>query len=123
GVGCRLLDGGWGISRGGRKLQLGALRQWWPPLIMPAVRNWVIERASGGMIEQGEIATNAPISTLRSSGPPVPDDGLSIQLQVSGATLQPFDNLPEIRDADLVTRVKGRNSTVTLGRGVVQLPS
>jgi len=111
------------ISMAARKLSLAAFRQMWPPLIMPAVRNWVIERASGGMIEQGEIATNAPISTLRSSGPPVPDDGLSIQLQVSGATLQPFDNLPEIGDADLVTRVKGRTSTVTLGRGVIQMPS
>src|SRR5262249_41827871 len=102
---------------------LAAFRQMWPPLIMPAVRNWVIERASGGMIEQGEIATNAPSSTLRSSGPPVPDDGLSIQLQASGATLQPFDNLPEIGDAALVTRLRGRTSAVTLGRGVSQMRS
>jgi hypothetical protein len=53
----------------------------------------------------------------------VPDDGLWIAIQTTGATLQPFDNLPQIRDADLVTRTKGRTTTVTLGRGVVQMPS
>jgi hypothetical protein len=111
------------IGLAARKLSLAAFRQMWPPFVTPAVRNWVIERTSGGLIEQGEIATNAPISTLRSSGPPVPDDGLSIAIQTTGATLRPFDNLPAIRDVDLVTRVKGRTTTVTLGRGVVQMPS
>src|SRR5262249_39946246 len=111
------------IGVAGRRLPLAAFKQMWPPLIMPAVRDWMIERASGGWIEQGEITTNAPISTLRSRRPPVPDDGLSIQLQTSGGTVRPFDNLPEIRDTDLVTRTKGRTTTVTLGRGVVQMPS
>ena len=111
------------IGMAARKLSLAAFKQMWPAFVAPPVRNWVIERVSGGSIEQGEIAANAPISTLRSGGPPVPDDGLSIQIQTSGATVRPFDNLPEIRDADLVTRVKGRATTVTLGRGVVEMPS
>jgi len=111
------------IGMAARKLSLAAFRQMWPPFVTPAVRTWIIERTSGGSIEQGEIATNAPISTLRSGGPPVPDDGLTIAIQTTGVTLRPFDNLPEIRDADLVTRVKGRTTTVTLGRGVVQMPS
>jgi hypothetical protein len=64
-----------------------------------------------------------PPSTLRNGGPPVPDDGLSIQIVTSATTVRPFDNLPEIRDADLVTRIKGRSSTVTLGRGNIEMPS
>src|ERR1019366_3768420 len=110
------------IGMAARKLSLVAFKQMWPPFITPAVRTWVIERVSGGIIEQGEVATNAPISPLRSGGPPVPDDGLSIQIVTSGATVRGFDNLPEIREADLVTRVKGHTSTVTLGRGVVEMP-
>ena len=111
------------IGMAARKLPLAAFKQMWPAFVTPAVRNWIIERVSGGVIEQGEIAANAPISTLRSGGPPVPDDGLSIQIHASGAVVRPFDNLPEIRDADLVTRVKGRAATVTLGRGVIEMPS
>jgi Protein of unknown function len=106
-----------------RKLPIAAFKSLWPAMVTPAVRTWVIERVPGGMIEQGELATNAALSTLRSGGPPVPDDGLSAQIVTSGAVVRPFDGLPEIRDADLVTRVKGRNSTVTLGRGTVEMPS
>ena len=106
-----------------RNVTFAAFKQLWPPFINPPVRQWVMERVSGGVIEQGEIATNAPISTLRNGGPPVPDDGLSIQIVTSGTTVRPFDELPEIRDADLVTRIKGRSATVSLGRGNVEMPS
>ncbi len=106
-----------------RNISFAAFKQMWPPFVNPPVRKWVLERVSGGVVEQGEIATNAPISTLRNGGPPVPDDGLSIQIVTSGTTVRPFDDLPEIRDADLVTRIKGRSATVTLGRGNVEMPS
>jgi hypothetical protein len=106
-----------------RKLPLAAFKQVWPPFITPPVRDWILERSSGGMIEEGEIATDAPISTLRSGGPPVPDDGLTINIHTTGVAIQAFDSLPEIRDADLVARTKGRNTSVTLGRAVVQMPS
>ena len=106
-----------------RNMSLAAFKQLWPPFLNPPVHSWVLERASGATVEQGEIATDAPLSTLRSGGPPVPDDGLYIQITTTGTTVRPFDNLPDIRDADLVTRVKGRNATVSLGLGIVQMPS
>jgi hypothetical protein len=111
------------IGMAARNMSAAAFKQMWPAFINPPVRTWVIERTRGGTIEQGEVATNAPISTLRSGGPPVPDDGLSIQIITSGTRVLPFDDLPAIRDADLVTRIKGRTATVTLGRGVVEMPS
>jgi hypothetical protein len=106
-----------------RKLPLAAFKQLWPAVVTPPVRRFIIERSSGGMIEQGEIVTDAPISTLRSGGPPVPDNGLSIQIQTSGVTVRPFDGLPDIRDADLVSITKSRNTTVKLGRGTIAMPS
>ena len=111
------------IGLAARNLQASAFKQMWPAFVNPEVRNWVMERTVGGTMEEGEIATNAPLSTLRSGGPPVPDDGLSIQIITNGTTLRPFDNLPEIHDADLVTRIKGRTATVTLGRGSVEMAS
>jgi hypothetical protein len=106
-----------------RTLPLSAFKQVWPPFITPPVREWIIERSSGGMIEQGEIATDAAISTLRSGGPPVPDDGLTMNIHTTGVTVRAFDNLPEIRDADLVSRTRGQHTTVTLSRAVIQMPS
>jgi hypothetical protein len=37
--------------------------------------------------------------------------------------VRPFDDLPEIRDADLVTRIKGRVATITLGHGNIETPA
>jgi hypothetical protein len=106
-----------------RNLPLAALKQVWPPFVTPPVREWIIERSRGGMVEQGEIVTDAPMSTLRSGGPPVPDDGLTIDIHTIGVTVQAFDDLPDISDADLVTRTRGRNTTMTLGRGTIQMRS
>jgi Protein of unknown function len=111
------------IGLAARNMSLAAFKQMWPPFINPTVRDWVIERTRGGTIEQAEIATNTPVSALRDTGPPVPDDGLYIQITSAGGAVRPFDDLPEIRDADLVTRIKGRSATVSLGRGAIEMPS
>jgi hypothetical protein len=102
-----------------RQLPLSAFKAVWPPLITPPVRQWIVERSSGGMIEQGEITTDAALSTLRSGGPPVPDDGLSIQIHATGVTVQAFDKLPDIHDADLVSRTRGEHVAVTLAHGTI----
>lgn len=106
-----------------RNLPLSALKQMWPAVVTPPVREWVIERTSAGLVEQGEIVTDAPVSTLRSGGPPVPDGGLAMRFQTIGVTVLPFDNLPEIRDADLLTLTRGSTSKVKLARGTIQMLS
>ena len=67
------------------------------------------------------IATNAPLSTLKPNGPPMPDDGLSIEIIGSGAEIRPVEGLPAIRDADMTLRVTGRTATINLGRGNVEV--
>ena len=70
-----------------------------------------------------EIAANAPMPTLKEDGPPIPDDGLSVEVDIVNATVRPVDGLPAIKDADLTTRIKGRNVVVNVGRGMVELES
>ncbi len=111
------------IGLAARHLSSSNFKQLWPPFINPAVRTFVFERVAHGTLEEGEIATNAPISTITPGGPPIPDDGLSLQISTSGTSVKPFDGLPEIHDADLVVRIKGRYATVTLGRGGIDLSS
>lgn len=107
----------------GTKMTVSAFKRLWPALVTPRLRSWVVDRISGGTVERVVIATNAPLSTLEPGGPPLPDDGLSIELVTSGNTLRAVDNLPPLRDADLTTRVQGRTATVRVGRAVMDLPS
>ena len=51
----------------------------------------------------------------------MPDDGISIEVVTTGATIRPVDGLPPITDADIVTRINGRVATIALGRGTVDL--
>jgi hypothetical protein len=111
------------VGMAARDMSGASFKRMWPPFVNPKVRAWVMENMSGGAVERVEIATNAPLSTLKDGGPPVPDDGLSIDLVANGTDVRVVDGLPPIRDTDLVMRVRGRQATVALGRGVVELPS
>ena len=105
------------------KMTVSAFKRLWPTLVTPKLRSWVVERIAGGTVERLVVATNAPLSTLEPGGPPLPDDGLSIDLVTSGNTIRAVDNLPALRDAELVTRVQGRTATVRVARALVDLPS
>jgi hypothetical protein len=107
----------------GTRMTVSAFKRLWPALVTPRLRSWVVERIIGGSIERVVIATNAALSTFEPGGPPVPDDGLSIEVISNGNTIRPVDGLPALRDADLVTRVQGRTATVKVGRATMDLPS
>jgi len=111
------------VGLAGQQMSVAAFKQVWPPMINPKVRKWVLAHFDSGTIERVEIATNAPLPTLQSGGPPVPEDGLAIEIVANGAVMTPIDGLPAIRDADIVTRISGRSATIALGRGTVDLPS
>jgi hypothetical protein len=95
----------------------------WPVFVASKVRSWVLANMQSGEVTRVEIAANAPMETLKEDGPPIPDDGLSVEIDVSNAVVQPVDGLPPIRDADLTTRIKGRNVIINVGRGIVEMES
>lgn len=100
-----------------------AFKNIWPILVVPEVREWTIQRIGSGMLQHLDIAVNAPIHTLARGGPPIPDEGLSVNFTASNVVLTPLDDLPSVRDADLKGRISGRTATVTIGQGVVDTPS
>jgi hypothetical protein len=102
------------------RMSVAAMKKLWLFCITPKVRSWVDDHVMSGTVERIAIATNAPLSTLRASGPPIPDDGLSIEIVGSGTEVRPVDGLPPIRDADLTLRVVGRKAVVNLSRGGVE---
>lgn len=98
-----------------------AAKKVWPVFIASKVRTWVLENLQSGDIERVDIATNAPIDTLKEGGPPLPADGLSVEVTVRNAVIAPVDGLPPIKEADLKTQIKGRNVIVSVSRGVVEM--
>ncbi|WP_092516894.1 DUF3971 domain-containing protein [Afipia sp. GAS231] len=106
----------------GTPMSASALKRIWPILIVPEVREWVIERIERGTLQRIEVGVNSPVRNLSRKGPPIPDDGLSVNIVASGVTVHPVDNMPSVRDADLKARVTGRTATVTIGQGVADTP-
>lgn len=106
----------------GTPMSASALKRIWPILIVPEVREWVIERIERGTLQRIEVGVNSPVRNLSRKGPPIPDDGLSVNIVASGVTVHPVDEMPSVRDADLKARVTGRTATVTIGQGVADTP-
>jgi len=104
----------------GTPMSVSALKRIWPVLIVPEVREWVTERIEKGAISSIDIAVNSPTRNLSRRGPPIPDDGLLVNIIGTGAVLRPVDGMPLVRDADLRARVTGRTATVTIGQGTVE---
>jgi len=98
------------------------LKNIWPILIVPEVREWLIDRVSGGTLQHLDIAVNAPIHTLARGGPPIPDEGLSVDFSAAGVELHPLDELPMIHNADMKGHVSGRTAKVSIGQGGIDTP-
>jgi hypothetical protein len=107
----------------GTPMSASALKRMWPILIVPEVREWVIERVERGSLQRIEVGVNSPVRNLSRRGPPIPDDGLAVNIVASGVTLRPVDTLPVMRDADLKARVTGRTATVTVGQSAMDTPA
>jgi len=107
----------------GTPMSASALKRMWPTLIVPEVREWVIERIERGTLQRIEVGVNSPIRNLSRKGPPIPDDGLAVNIAASGVTVRPVDELPVVHDADLKAKVTGRTATVTIGQGIADTPA
>ncbi|HYA07437.1 MAG TPA: DUF3971 domain-containing protein [Xanthobacteraceae bacterium] len=99
------------------------LKRLWPAFIVPKVRDWFNEHLISGNIERVVIAVNSPFDNLRASGPPVPDDGLTIDALATNCVIRPVAGLPALHDADLTVHIVGRDAQIALGKATADLPS
>lgn len=104
----------------GTPMSAADLKRMWPVVINPEVREWVLERVDDGMLQRAEVAINAPTHTLARGGPPIPDDGLSINFVASGVKLRPVDGLPQVTDAGMRVRITGRTANVSIAQAAME---
>src|SRR5665213_2819983 len=101
------------------RMPMAVLKRMWPVFTAVHVREWAESHISGGMVERVVVAGNAPLPYFKANGPPMSDEGLSVDIETSGTTMRPIETLPAIRDADLTVHVTGGTATINLGRGTV----
>jgi len=106
-----------------KRMTADAMKRLWPVFVAPKVRDWFNLHLVSGTVERVVIAVNAPLNTLKASGPPIPDDGLSIEALATNCLIRPVEGLPALRDADLAVHVSGRNAQITVGKAIADLPS
>ena len=86
-------------------MSASALKRMWPILIVPEVREWVIERIEGSL-QRIDVAVNSPVRNLSRKGPPIPTtDFPSISLPAASRCGRWTRCLA--RDADLKAKVAG----------------
>jgi hypothetical protein len=105
------------------RMSADSLKKLWPAFVAPKVRDWFNEHLISGNLERLTIAVNAPYDTLKASGPPLPDDGLTIDALATNCAIRPVAGLPVLHDADLSMRVVGRNAQVAVGKAAADMPS
>ena len=106
----------------GTPMSASELKRMWPVIINPEVREWVLDRVDGGTLQRAEIAINAPTHTLARGGPPIPDDGLSINFIANNVKLRPVDGLPPVSDAGMRVRITGRTANVSIAQASMETP-
>lgn len=118
-------DGGLRLHAGlaGQRMSVEDFKRLWPVFVSPKVRDWIDEHLTGGTLDHITIAVNAPFDTLKASGPPIPDNGLSIDALVNHCVVKPVNGLPALKDADLTVHIVGRDAQVWLGKATADLPS
>ncbi len=105
------------------RMSADALKKLWPVFVAPKVRDWFNEHLASGNLERLTIAVNAPFDTLKASGPPLPDDGLTVDALATNCVIHPVSGLPALHDADLTVHVVGRNAQIAVGKANADLPS
>ncbi len=107
----------------GTRMPIDSLKRIWPVFVNPKVRSWIDEHLMSGTLEHIVIAVNAPFDTLKDTGPPIPDDGLSIDAVATNCVVKPVDGLPALHDADLTVHIVGRDAMVALGKATADTPA
>ena len=68
------------------------------------------------------IATNAPLATFKTISPPIPDDGLAIEISGNGAEIRPVARpAADPATPTCSVRITGRTATVNIGRGNIEV--
>lgn len=109
-----------GASTG--RMPIRSLFRVWPSLMGAPARNWLIQRAHGGMIENGTASVDFDkdaLLSMRHDRPP-PDESVLLDFHLSGASVTALDGVPDITGIDGSGRVTGRTAGFNATTGAME---
>ena len=107
----------------GTRMPADTMKRLWPVFVTPKVRDWFNEHLLSGTRRPHCDCCELADENLKDSGPPVPDDGLSIDASAIGCVVRPVNGLPALRDADMNVHIVGRDAVVSIGKATADMPS
>lgn len=105
----------------GNPMSVSSFKRLWPSFVTPKVRDWVLDHLVSGTVSRLDIATNASIAQMQPTGPPMPDDGLAVEIVGSNVAIRPVAGLPAIQNADVTVRVNPRSARIVMPKGTVDV--
>ena len=99
-------------------LAIDDLSRYWPVDLAPAARAWVLGRISDGTVDRASIAFDAPAAALVAGDPP--PGSVTIDLDVSGASVDYLPGLPPGRGVDGRVAIVDDTLRVDLRGGAVE---
>jgi hypothetical protein len=116
-----------GILLSGRmkELSAGFLKQLWPPVVVPKVRNWVNANVREGRIREGEFVVNLPVDALATAKRErrLPPGSVNLSFKMDGVTSGYFKDLPPLVAASGEASLVDNDFNLRLDGADVILPS
>lgn len=112
-----------GLTAG--RMPVRNLLAFWPSPFAADVRTWMLDNALGGTVEKFALAVSLSSQALADgmAKKPLPDDGVSLDVAVSGGVLRPGPGLPVLRDMAATGRVTGRTTRIQASKALAAGPA
>jgi Protein of unknown function len=107
------------------KMSIAHAKQIWPINVAFGARSWVFDNVSGGTFTDSTVDFSVPESRFGGPipGPPLTESEIQADFLISGARFDVMGDLPPVRDAKGVIRVRGTNTEIELESGTTFLES
>ncbi|WP_307233357.1 YhdP family protein [Pararhizobium capsulatum] len=107
------------------KVQSAAVKQLWPWWIAKTARKWVVANVFGGTVTDGKIEVFLPEGRIAKNVGPLDlnDKELMISFNLADVRMNIAGDLPPLRDASGVFKLKGENMQIDIKGGTTYSPS
>ena len=94
------------------------LARYWPPGLVPDLRQWIVQNITGGMITKSRTSLHLKPGDL--ALPRLPDAAVRTTLEVEGISIDYFEPLPKVTGLAGFATITGRNFDMRLWDGAAE---